>query len=166
MRLTRRARTRSLLTAVVFVSIAAITGCRHGEPTPDGDILASLTAPSADDQPFDATKFRGKPTLVMFASPTCGYCAKELPMAHKIAAAESANMVLVYVSGGKGSAIQAAKRGGYRGPVLVDDGTLRKRYEIKGVPYVLMLKPDGTAHEAFRGLQEESTLRDALADAR
>jgi len=171
MRLTRRVRTGSprstgILVSSAIVALLAIAGCRHGEPPPAGDILASLTVPSADEQPFDASSLRGKPTLVMFASPTCGYCAQELPMAHKIVAAENANMVVVYIAGGKGQAIKAAKRGGYRGPVLVDDGTLRKRYEIQGVPYVLMLKPDGTAHEAFRGLQEESTLRDAIADAR
>jgi hypothetical protein len=34
------------------------------------------------------------------------------------------------------------------------------------VPYTLILGPDGHAHEAFRGLQDEGTLRDALADAK
>jgi len=151
---------------VLVAGLAAAAGCKHGEPTPDGDILASLTVPSADDRAFDAASFRGKPTIVMFASPTCGYCAKELPIAHKVAAAEGANMVTVYVAGGKDSATRAAKRGGFDGPVLLDNGTLRDKYGIKGVPYVLVLASDGTARTAFRGLHDESDLRDALADAR
>ncbi len=151
---------------VAALFLGAISGCHKGEPTPDGDILADLTAPSADDaKPFDAKTFRGKPTVVMFASPSCGYCAQELPMAHQLASAAGANMVTVYIAGGKSSAVTAAKRGGFNGPVLVDNGTLRDKYGIQGVPYVLILGPDGTAKKAFRGLQEESTLRDAISDA-
>jgi peroxiredoxin len=146
--------------------VVAISGCRHGEKTPDGDILAALTAPSVDDKPFDATQFRGKPTILMFASPSCGYCAKELPIAHSVASAEGANMAVVYVSGGKEAASKAAKRGGFNGTVLVDNGTLRDKYGIKGVPYTLILKADGTADTAFRGMQEESDLRSALASAK
>ena len=100
------------------------------------------------------------------ASPSCGYCAKELPIAHSIAASEGANMAVVYVSGGKEAASRAAKRGGFNGPVLVDDGKLRDKYEIKGVPYTLILKADGTATSAFRGMQEESDLRSAVASAK
>jgi hypothetical protein len=46
--------------------------------------------------------------------------------------------------------------------VLVDDGTMRARYEIKAVPYTLILRGDGTASHAFKGEQGESTLAGAL----
>lgn len=155
-----------------FVSIAvlaaAISGCAKSIPTPDGDILGALTLPQAtEDKIFDPAALRGKPTLVMFASPSCGFCAKELPIAHKLTTAEGVNMAVVYVKSKKPAAMAAAKAGGYDGVVLLDqEGALSKKYEIQGVPYTLVLGADGHAKKAFRGLQEEDTLRDAIADAR
>lgn len=147
--------------------LVAISGCKTGVAAPDGDILASLSLPSAaEDKVFDATTLRGKPTLVMFASPSCGYCAKELPIAAKLTEAEGVNMAVVYVKTRKPAALAAAKAGGFNGTVLIDDGAVSRKYEIKGVPYTLILGADGHAKKAFRGMQEESTLRDAIADAR
>lgn len=146
-----------------------ISGCSKGTPTPDGDVVAELALPSAraeTNQPFDPSVLRGKPTLVMFANPGCGFCAKELPIAHKLVSEENVNMAVVYVRTRKPAALAAAKAGGYDGVVLLDDGSLSKKYEIQGVPYTLILGADGHAKKAFRGLQEESTLRDAIADAR
>lgn len=152
---------------VLIASLVAISACAKGAPTPEGDVLGALTLPSAhEDKVFDPSALRGKPTLVMFASPTCGFCAKELPIAAKLTAAEGVNMAVVYVKARKPAALAAAKAGGYDGVVLLDDGTLSKKYEIQGVPYTLVLGADGHAKKAFRGLQEESTLRDAIADAR
>lgn len=152
---------------LIAVVVAGTGACSKALTPPEGDVLAALTGPSADDQPVDLASLRGKPTLVMFASPTCGYCAEELPIAHKVTQAEGANMVAVYVAGGKKHALQAAKNGGFAGPVLMDDGKkLTKQYGIEGVPYTLILGPDGHAKFAFRGLQDEATLRSAIADAK
>lgn len=153
---------------MLAVLAAAISGCAKGVATPDGDILSALTLPQAtEDKIFDPGALRGKPTLVMFASPSCGFCAKELPIAHKLTTAEGVNMAVVYVKAKKPAALAAAKAGGYDGVVLLDnDGTLSRKYEIQGVPFTLILGADGHATKAFRGLQEEDTLRSAIADAR
>ncbi|MEO8700682.1 MAG: TlpA disulfide reductase family protein [Kofleriaceae bacterium] len=138
-------------------------------PVPDGDIAAALTtSPSADEaRAFDPASLKGKPTLLVFASPTCPYCAEELPIAQRAATAESANIVAVYIAGQKKHAASVTKSLGYTGTVLVDeDGSLRKKYDIKGVPFTMVLGADGHATTAFRGLQDESTLRGALADAK
>lgn len=154
-------------TQLLILAVLAISGCRKSTPVPAGDILAALTLPSADDQAFDPETLRGKPTLVMFASPTCGYCAAELPIAQRAAAAEQANLVAVYIIGGKAHAASVTKSAGFTGPVLVDEtGELRKKYGIKGVPYTVVLKANGHASEAFRGQQDEATLREAIDDAR
>jgi len=151
----------------LVIAVVAISACAKSIPTPEGDILAALQLPSAtEDKVFDPAALRGKPTLVMFASTSCGYCAKELPIAHKLATAEGVNMAVVYIKSKKPAALAAAKAGGYDGVVLLDDGALSKKYEIQGVPYTLMLNADGHATKAFRGLQEADALRDAIADAR
>jgi thiol-disulfide isomerase/thioredoxin len=144
----------------------AISGCHRGASVPSGDIVATLTAAPADERAFDPTSLRGKPTIVLFASPTCPHCTKELPIAQAAAHAEDANIVAVFVSGAKKHAASVTKSVGFTAPVLVDDGTLLKRYDIRAVPYTLVLGPDGHARDAFRGEQDESTLRAALSDAR
>jgi len=75
-------------------------------------------------------------------------------------------MVVVFVRGTKQAATEIARELKLTAPVLVDDGTLRNRYAVNAVPYTLVLGPDGHATEAFRGAQDEATLRSALADAR
>lgn len=156
-------RPTQLLLGIVIA--LAISGCKKQIPVPDGDIVAALTVPSAGDT-FDPESLRGKPTVLLFATPTCPYCSEELPIAQKAASAENANIVAVYISGKKENAASVTKSLGYTGTVLVDDGSLRKKYEIKGVPFTLVLGPDGHARRAFRGLQDEDTLRSAIADAR
>jgi len=54
----------------------------------------------------------------------------------------------------------------FTAPVLVDDGTLRKKYNVKKVPWTVVLRPDGRAYAAFTGERDEATLRDALDNAR
>ena len=156
-------------TQLLLLAALAISGCRNkGLSPPEGDILAAIGAlPTADDTAFDAQSLRGKPTLVLFASPTCHYCMNELPIAEKAAKAEQANLVAVFIVGAKKHAASVKKSKKMAAPFLVDEGgTLRDQYKIKGVPYTVVLGADGKARTAFRGEQDESTLRDALADAR
>jgi hypothetical protein len=72
----------------------------------------------------------------------------------------------VFVAGGKQNAEGVVSHTKFDGTALVDDGTLRKKYNIRAVPYSLVLGADGKARDAFRGEQDESTFRDALADAK
>jgi len=141
-------------------------GCRKHLPIPEGDIAATLTAKTLQDQPFDPGPLRGKPAIVVFAWPTCPHCIKEIPIAQQVATQEGASMVVVFVRGSKAAATQIAADLKLSAPVLVDDGTLRNRYAVNAVPYTLVLGPDGHAREAFRGAQDEGTLRDAVSDAR
>jgi hypothetical protein len=102
----------------------------------------------------------------MFVTPTCPHCLVTIPRGAAAAKAEGANVVAVFVAGNKANAEGVVSHAKFPGTALVDDGTLRKKYNIRGVPYTLVLGPDGKAVEAFRGEQEEATFRDALADAK
>ena len=152
----------------LLLLVLAISGCTKRQPVPAGDVIAALAPlPTADDSPFDAQSLRGKPTLVMFASPTCQHCIAEFPIAMKAATEEKANVVAVFIVGGKKHAASVTKSSGFTAPVLVDEQrVLMKQYDIKGVPYLLVLGADGHAQSAFRGKQDEDTLREALDDAR
>ncbi len=147
--------------------LLVISACTKRLPVPEGDIAGALaSAVPIDDIPFDPSSILGKPTLVMFVSPTCEHCLAELPRAQAVVKEVDANIVAVFVLGKKANAEAVAKSTSFEGEVLVDDGTLRKKYDITGVPYTLILKRDGHAVTALRGEQDESAIRDALADAR
>lgn len=141
--------------------------CQRGPSIPDGDVASALGAiPVIGTQPFAAKDLVGKPSLVMFVSPMCEHCVAEMPRASAVAAEAKANLVAVFVVGKQDDAEAIAKSTHFAGPILMDDGSLRKRYDITGVPYTVVLRPDGRAAAAFSGEQDEATFRDALAKAR
>lgn len=146
--------------------VLAFTACKRGEPVPDGDIASALTLPSLGERTWDPASLKGKPTLVLFVTPTCSHCLTTIPRAIAAAKSEGANIVAVFVAGGKQNAEGIISDTKFPGTALIDDGTLRTKYKIKGVPYSLVLGADGRAKEAFKGAQDESTFREALADAK
>lgn len=152
---------------LLCAAISIVAACKKSVPLPEGDITAALALPTVTDAAFDPATLKGKPTLVLFASPSCGYCFQELPIAEAAATAEGANVLAVFVVGAKQSAAAMLQRAKFTATGLVDTtGELQKKYDIKAVPYSLVLGPDGRAHQAFRGMQDEQTLRGALASAR
>jgi cytochrome c biogenesis protein CcmG, thiol:disulfide interchange protein DsbE len=157
----------SIVALALVLALGAGACKRNKVPVPSGDIAASLTAPAIGDTAFDPASLKGKPSLVMFVTPTCPHCLATMPRGIAAAQATNANVVAVFVAGGKHNAEGVVSELKFPGPALVDeDGALRKKYEIKGVPYSLVLGPDGRAREAFRGEQDEATFRESLADAR
>jgi len=152
---------RAYLTIATAVILA---GCRHQPPVPDGDVTAMLTAPSLGMHAFDPASLKGKPSIVMFVSPTCGHCIKEMPIAASVARDAGANAVAVFIAGKAANAKDAAAR--FAGTSLIDDGALRDRFHVTAVPYTLVLDATGHATDAFLGEQDASTLAGALADAR
>jgi hypothetical protein len=152
--------------ALAIATVITLSACKRSEPVPDGDIAASLTLPSVGAYTWDPATLKGKPCLVMFVSPTCSHCLATIPRGMAAAKAEGANIVAVFVAGGKQNAEGVVSHTKFDGTALVDDGTLRKKYNIRAVPYSLVLGADGKARDAFRGEQDESTFRDALADAK
>ena len=157
----------ALRLSLLLATALAFAGCkRNSEPVPDGDIAATLTAPSIGAHVFDPQSLKGKPSLVMFVTPTCSHCLATIPRGAAAAEKQGANLVAVFVAGNKANAEGVVSHAKFPGTALIDDGTLRRKYNIRGVPYLLVLGADGHAREAFRGEQDESTLSDALADAK
>ena len=154
------------LSQLLIVLAICFAGCKKHEPGPAGDILETLRAPTVAGAAFDPHTLRGKPSLVLFVSPTCPHCVEELPAAQKAARDNDANVVAVFIVGKAENAQGVLAHTKFEGPALIDDGTLRRRYGVRSVPYTLVLGADGHAREQFHGGQGESTLADALADAR
>ena len=156
--------------SVVVLLAAAISGCkRNSAPVPGGDITASLALPSLGPNTFDPESLKGKPSLVMFMTPTCPHCLATIPRAAAAAQAKGANVVAVFVAGQKQNVEGVIANKKFTGVALVPDKEGQKalidKFQIKGVPYALVLGPDGKAREAFRGEQDESTFASALSSA-
>lgn len=144
----------------------ALVACRRREEAPKGDILATLTSSTLDGAAFNGDTLRGKPTLLMFVSPTCPHCLDEIPIADRVAKANGANAVAVFIAGKAENAKGVVEHTKFAGTALIDDGSLKKRYGIRAVPYTLVLGPDGHAREAIRGAQGADVLEDAVDSAR
>jgi thiol-disulfide isomerase/thioredoxin len=156
------------LVPLVFLALAFSSGaCTQRPPVPSGDVSATLALPSVGAYAFDPASLKGKPSLVMFVTPTCPHCLATIPRGAAAAQATGANVVAVFVAGTKTNAEGVVSHTKFSGVALVDETKqMIKQYGIKGVPYSLVLGPDGHAVEAFKGEQEESTLRAALASAK
>ena len=144
----------------------AASGCHKREAGPTGDIVETLRAPRVDGAPFDPKTLRGKPSLVLFVSPTCPHCIEELPAAQAAAKSKDANVVAVFIAGKAENAQGVIDHTKFEGIALVDDGTLRRKYGIRAVPYTVVVGADGFATEQLRGGVGQDRLADALADAR
>lgn len=151
---------------MIAVAIVALAACKKREPVPAGDIAAALTSLTVEGEPFNPSSLRGKPSIVMFVSPTCPHCLEQMPAAQKAAQAKDANVVAVFIVGKAENAKGVISHTKFEGPALIDDGTLRRKYGVRAVPYTLVLGADGQAKEALRGAQSESRLSEAVADAR
>jgi thiol-disulfide isomerase/thioredoxin len=138
------------------LAIALLFGCHQGPTVPEGDVLAAVNRP----------ELHGKPSLVMFVTPTCSHCLATIPRAIDAAAAESANIVAVFVAGKEENAKGVIDHTHFPGEWMVDDGALTRRYAVKSVPYILVVGSDGHARDAFLGEQDTTTLKDALASAK
>jgi hypothetical protein len=86
--------------------------------------------------------------------------------AQHAATKSEANVVAVFIAGKKENATGVLEQAKFTAPAVLDDGSLKRRYGIRSVPYVLVLGPDGKAREQFVGEQTAGTLIEALADAR
>ncbi len=156
------------VTITVAIALAALSGCkRNTTPVPPGDVAAALALPSLGAIAFDPASLKGKPSLVMFVTPTCPHCIATIPRGALAAKAEGANVVAVFVAGTKANAEGVVSHAKFTGVTLVDEQReMIKKYNIKGVPYSVVLGADGRAREAFSGEQSESTFREALDDAK
>src|SRR5690348_9169361 len=84
---------------ILLLAIPSLAACHRHEKVPDGDILATLTVPSIDERAFDPSAMKGKPTLLLFVTPTCPHCLVTLPRASAAAQGHDANAVAVFVAG-------------------------------------------------------------------
>src|SRR5215208_3354289 len=113
-------RHRSTLLLLVALATSAIAGCKRNDtPVPDGDIAATLALPSIGAHAFDPASLKGKPSLIMFVTPTCPHCIATIPRGAAAAQAQGANVVAVFVAGNKANAEGVVSHAKFPGTALI-----------------------------------------------
>jgi thiol-disulfide isomerase/thioredoxin len=106
----------------------------------------------------DLSQLQGKPTVVVFWASWCGPCKKEAPEVVKLARSYGARVHILGVNAGEAlpTAQRAAKAWGMSWPVVSDgDGSLMKRFKVRGVPLVLILDKDGRVRHRNNGVPSD-----------
>jgi len=148
------------MSRLCLLATLALVACRPAVTPPSGNVADRLALTTLDGQSFNPDSLKGKPAVVLFWRVGCSYCMHELPVVAQVAKDKGAAAVAVMVAGAKDKAAEVTKD--FDGTVLVDDGSLRDRYQITKVPYTLILRGDGTASKAFLGEQSAGTIGGAL----
>ncbi len=75
------------------------------------------------------------------------------------------DLVTVLVSGSPERAASAARKRGITAPVLRDDGSLRKRFDVERTPTTFLLDRTGHAVAVLVGEHSRASLEQAIAKA-
>jgi peroxiredoxin len=124
------------------------TGPAIGEPAP------ALALPDLTGKTVDLSDFRGRPTLVLFWSPRCGFCQQMLDdlKAWEAHPPDGAPRLLVVSTG----SVEENRAQGLRSPVVLDQGfTAGRAFGADGTPMAVLVDAEGRiASDAATGAAE------------
>lgn len=114
--------------------------------------------------------YRGKPTIVSFYASWCLPCREQARLVNRLArelqAAGKGAGVLIAYSDREADTRAFADREGLSLPVLADpDNAVATAYGIKAIPATFVLDAAGRIAATSLGIQDEATLRTAIAEA-
>lgn len=162
-----------LLIALVAAGAGAFVGHKSFSPAPASDRAAEMffqaRLPDPAGQPIDLAALRGKTIVVNFWAPWCGPCVEEMPDLTALHAEyQSRNVEFVGVGIDSAANIQQfIKKVPVAYPLAVAgfDGTELSRQfgnAAGGLPYTVVISPDGAVVYRKMGRVSPAELRQAL----
>ena len=118
----------------------ATAGLPAGSPAPDFELA------DAAGIRHTLAGYRGKPVLLVFFDPKCGFCLEMVPRLAALPAdgAGGRPIPVVVTAGGPAANADWVRRAGVRCPVLFDDhDRVAGHYRIDGTPTGYLIGPDG-----------------------
>jgi len=141
-----------LLFLICLLSVA----CSLGEDVPKGPpAKIAVDAPAPDFRLQDLDRrdvslagLRGRPVLLVFGTTWCPYCREEIPRIKEIYAkgrGKNLEVLNIYINETEKKVGEFAARYALPYPVLLDrDGKVAERYQVRGVPMIVLLDGKGT----------------------
>lgn len=148
-----------VLTACLLLSLTACGG--ENSPIKKGDKYRDFTAALTDGGTFRLSDHKGKVILLNFWATWCGPCVGEMPAFSRLVEAYGDKLALVAVNCGEDEAAVSAflAKNGYTFPVALDpEGEIGQLYPIDGIPYTVIIAPDGTVSDIQTGAGDAETM--------
>ena len=119
-------------------------------------------------RPASLADYRGKVVLLNVWATWCQPCRIEMPRVQKLHHDFRAKGLLVYGVNVGEEAVDVRpflKKTGYSFPILFDhDRAVMNRYQVTGIPTLVIVDRAGSVHSYFVGVRADTVLRNALAD--
>jgi len=139
--------------------IGVCLGC-SGTPTGphEGEQAPVFEAVRMDGGQARLSDFRGRPTVIVFWASWCGPCRKEAPEVVRVAKSYGKQIHILGINAGEPipAAKQASVQMGMTWPVVMDpDGSLQSKYQVTGIPLVLILDAEGRVRHRNNGMPSD-----------
>ncbi len=138
-------------------------------PVTTGHRAATLTVPVVANGSgrLDVGGPSDQVTVLEFFASWCGACSKAVPRAERAALGTGARWIAVSVDASAAEAAAAATDWRLGGTVVHDDGRrLHDAYQIRAVPSLVVLRPDGSVSFSASGFVSEPELAERIEEAR
>ncbi|GCE30131.1 hypothetical protein KDA_56150 [Dictyobacter alpinus] len=114
-----------------------------------GTLAPDFSLPDFNGKSVSLSSFRGKPTLLLFWNPDCGYCKNMLPdlQAWEAEPPQGAPELLIISSG----PIEKNRSLGLHSPILLggDSDTVKKAFGVDGTPMAVLVDAQGNIASAL-----------------
>jgi peroxiredoxin len=135
------------------------------------DGMAGRQAPTFTlDQAYggrvDLSEYHGRRVLLVFWLTSCGICRRELPLLDGLSTefrAQGVEIAAVNIRDVDGAREFMASEHLRLANLIDPDGRTAQRYNVSGVPKLVLIGPDGKILRSAAGWQSEETLREWVA---
>jgi thiol-disulfide isomerase/thioredoxin len=141
--------------------LLSASGALAAEPPKAGDLAPTLVGVSQDNEHVDLAAFRGKAVVVSFWATWCPYCMKELPVLDNIQRKVGKDRIqVIAVNTESRDVFRKASR--MMAPVMAielaydRDEVAQGAYGVRNLPYMVIIRSDGTIDSIHKGYGEES----------
>lgn len=118
---------------------------------------------------FDASAYQGKPVVLEFWATTCEFCralAPRMQQVHQQIAAEGGSVLgLTMQEDSMDRARMIARSHGMEFPIALAPQELVEAFEVRAVPFIVVIDRGGRVVRYFRGTPDERELDEAVARA-
>ena len=130
-------------------------------PVAQGDAYRDFTTTLVDGSDFTLSDYEGKVILLNFWATWCGPCVGEMPAFTQLVETYGEDLALLAVNCGEDEETVTAflEKNGYTFPVALDpEYEISSLYPTDGIPYTVVIGPDGTVAVTQVGAADADTM--------